>query len=197
MDFNLSNVDINRFGHGVTIDFTKPYMLVCLHAVTTRFDETIHTLKETIKALAGYQTIWILPNIDAGGISMTKILNQQMDESLCRFIKHIPQDMFYTLMANCACMIGNSSAGIREGSFLGTPVIDIGSRQADRETASNVLHAPEHSHSISEWIRQCIERHAAHDGKYPQSFLYGDGHAARKISDALCHHVSTLRIQKN
>ena len=42
-------------------------------------------------------------------------------------------EAFHALLRDSACLIGNSSVGIRECSFLGTPVINIGDRQQGRE----------------------------------------------------------------
>ena len=41
-------------------------------------------------------------------------------------------------MVNSQCIIGNSSSGIREASFLGVPSVNIGTRQSDRERGLNV-----------------------------------------------------------
>ena len=45
-------------------------------------------------------------------------------------------ETFANLMAHAACMIGNSSAGIRS-CYFGTPVVNIGSRQKNRERNKN------------------------------------------------------------
>ena len=46
---------------------------------------------------------------------------------------------FVRLMAHCACMVGNSSAALREGAFLGTPAVTVGTRQQGRERGTNVV----------------------------------------------------------
>ena len=42
------------------------------------------------------------------------------------------------VMKNSKCVIGNSSSGIREASFLGVPSVNIGTRQSNRERGPNV-----------------------------------------------------------
>ena len=59
--------------------------------------------------------------------STTPELTAQM-----RFITNVPADEFVALLANAACVVGNSSAGIKECSYLGTPVVNIGARQQGR-----------------------------------------------------------------
>ena len=46
---------------------------------------------------------------------------------------------FLRLLYNSRCLIGNSSVGIRECSFLGVPVVNIGSRQSGRDRGQNVI----------------------------------------------------------
>ena len=48
---------------------------------------------------------------------------------------------FSELMKNSSCIIGNSSAGVREAPFLGIPSLDIGSRQFNRGKAKSVFYA--------------------------------------------------------
>jgi UDP-N-acetylglucosamine 2-epimerase len=83
-------------------------------------------------------------------------------------------------MTQCAVMVGNSSAGIRESAFLGTPVVDIGSRQWGRERAKNVVWAPYDSAEI----RTRIDQQLAH-GPYASSALYGSGNAGQQIAEVL------------
>ena len=46
---------------------------------------------------------------------------------------------FVHVMAHACCMITNSSSGIREAASFGTPVINIGLRQKNRERNDNVI----------------------------------------------------------
>ncbi len=46
---------------------------------------------------------------------------------------------FLRLLYNCRCLVGNSSVGIRECSFLGVPVVNIGTRQTGRDRGANVF----------------------------------------------------------
>ena len=45
---------------------------------------------------------------------------------------------FSELMKNSACIVGNSSAGVREAPFLSVPSLDVGTRQ-NRRAASNSI----------------------------------------------------------
>jgi UDP-hydrolysing UDP-N-acetyl-D-glucosamine 2-epimerase len=185
----LADIDINKIGYGWEIDFDEPYMLACLHSDTTISEmENKAAMGSMFSALKKYQTIWLLPNIDAYGQAMAKVLNQHVgSRHAIRCVKHVPQDQFYSLMKHCTVMVGNSSAGIREGSFLGVPVVNVGSRQTNREVSDNVTcieSLPPMAREISADIEGQIEH-----GEYPSSTLYGDGAASPRILSALLAHL--------
>jgi UDP-N-acetylglucosamine 2-epimerase len=77
-------------------------------------------------------------------------------------------------------MIGNSSAALREGAYLGTPAVSIGTRQRNRECGPNVVFT---SHEPAE-ITDAVQAQIAH-GRYESSDLFGAGTAGRDIADVL------------
>jgi UDP-N-acetylglucosamine 2-epimerase len=77
-------------------------------------------------------------------------------------------------------MVGNSSAALREGAFLGTPAVTVGTRQNGRECGHNVVHVPHDPAEIADAVRDQI-RH----GRYEPDLLFGDGSAGRKIAEIL------------
>ena len=89
-------------------------------------------------------------------------------------------DEFIALLKGTTCLIGNSSAGIKECSYLGTPVVNIGVRQQGRLHADNVVHAADESAAILDAVRQQM----AH-GRYPSSAIYHKPAASRTIVDLL------------
>ncbi|HEX7358476.1 MAG TPA: UDP-N-acetylglucosamine 2-epimerase, partial [Ignavibacteriaceae bacterium] len=49
-------------------------------------------------------------------------------------------EYFLVLLKNAECMVGNSSAGIREAPYYGIPTINIGSRQNNRSHFKSIVH---------------------------------------------------------
>ena len=92
-------------------------------------------------------------------------------------------------MLLCGCAVGNSSAPIREGAFLGVPAVNIGTRQSGRDRGPNVLDVGYDRREIVDGIR----RQLAH-GRFESDALYGDGHAGGRIADVLAR--ATLTVQK-
>jgi len=93
------------------------------------------------------------------------------------------------LMNSCACAIGNSSAPLREGAFIGVPTVNIGTRQCGRERAMNEVDVGHDRAPIVE----AVKRQAAH-GRYASDHLYGDGQAGPRIANVLA--TAPLRVQK-
>jgi UDP-N-acetylglucosamine 2-epimerase len=106
-----------------------------------------------------------------------------------RFYKNFPIDTYVRLMLSCACAIGNSSAPLREGAYVGVPAVNIGTRQQGRDRADNIIDADYDRRAIV----AAVKKQLAH-GRYPSNHLYGDGGAAARIAKILVE--SPLRVQK-
>ena len=84
---------------------------------------------------------------------------------------------------------GNSSAGIKECSFLGTPVVNIGDRQQGRLTGEHVTHVGSDAADIA----AAIAAQLAH-GRYAPSNLYYRENTSDRIADLLA--TTPLYTQK-
>jgi UDP-N-acetylglucosamine 2-epimerase len=99
-----------------------------------------------------------------------------------------PED-FLRLVYNSKVIIGNSSMGIRECSFLGVPAVNVGDRQTGRERGKNVIDVP----YDAEKIRQAINTQLQ-NGRYETTHIYGDGKAGPRIAELLAN--TQLNIAK-
>jgi UDP-hydrolysing UDP-N-acetyl-D-glucosamine 2-epimerase len=181
-------------GVGPDLDIHKPYIVVLQHPVTTEFGSGMHQINETLEAVKGIrmQTIWLWPNVDAGSDEISKglrMFREKENPDYVHFYRNFSVEHYAQLIGNCACLVGNSSSGIREGSFLGVPVVNVGTRQASREQAENCINTG-YSHSeIEDAIRRQLK-----NGRYPSNTLYGDGKAGERIANILAD--VDINIQK-
>jgi UDP-N-acetylglucosamine 2-epimerase len=97
-----------------------------------------------------------------------------------RFITNVPADEFVAMLREAACLVGNSSAGLKECSFLGTPVVNIGGRQQGRLAAKHVVQAAYDSDAI----RAAVAAQLRH-GRYAPSHIYYQPDASQAIVDVL------------
>ncbi len=181
-------------GVGPDLDIHKPYLVVLQHPVTTEYGSGFDQISETLRAIRSIrmQTIWLWPNVDAGSDSISKglrMFRENEKPDYAHFYRHFSVEDYARLIANCACLVGNSSSGIREGSFLGVPAVDIGTRQAHRERAANCLNVSYNHREIEEAIRRQVK-----NGRYPSDTTYGDGTAGKKIANILAE--VNINIQK-
>ncbi|HEY6892085.1 MAG TPA: UDP-N-acetylglucosamine 2-epimerase [Solirubrobacter sp.] len=185
-DLSLPAETIERFGGaGGQIDASKPYLLMMQHPVTTEYGRGLDQINATLEAVEaqGMQALVFWPNIDAGSEQVSKGLRLFRERGRDRgfhFFRNLPPEVFIRLMANAACMVGNSSAALREGAFLGVPAVTVGSRQDNREMADNVVRVDHDPEAIADAMRDQI----AH-GRYQRSLLFGDGTAGVKMADIL------------
>ncbi len=82
----------------------------------------------------------IAPNNDPGSDAIFRVINA-LPKDRFRLLPSMRFAHFSELMKNAACMIGNSSAGVREAPFLGLPSLDIGSRQTNRGSSPSITAA--------------------------------------------------------
>ena len=69
-------------------------------------------------------------------------------------------------------MVGNSSFGIREASYIGLPVINLGNRQAGRQRAENVLDI-----ANPKMVDQLTDLEIIINSKFESSHIYGSGNS--------------------
>ena len=181
-------------GVGLTVDLSTGYLVVMQHPVTTEHQLAREHVIETLVAVrdAGLPTLWFWPNPDAGsdgtssGIRSFRELERPGN---IHFFKNMAPADFLRLLYNSKCIVGNSSVGIRECSFLGVPAVNIGSRQAGRDRGKNVIDVPHDRGAIG----AAIVKHSS-NGRYPGDPLYGNGNAGVRIADVLAR--APLRIDK-
>lgn len=184
-----------EYGLGPIIDLqAKEYLVVIQHPVTTEYEENLEHITETIAALEELDmpTVWIMPNMDAGSDGINKAIRKYRERernAKTHFFKSLPIEYYGPLLKNALCILGNSSSGIREAAFLGTPTVNIGTRQDGRQRSGNVIDVPYDRAQIVAAARKQIVRR-----EYEPDSLYGDGYAAEKIIQVL--KAATLNVQK-
>lgn len=172
-------------GVGPSLDYSAPYLVVIQHPVTTEYGAGMDQINETLAAIkqSGVQTVWLWPNVDAGSDAISKglrVFRERHPTVPVHFYRNFSPEDYVTLMMNCACIVGNSSSAIREGAFLGTPAVNIGSRQEGRTRGKNVVDVPYDSQAILGAIQSQIK-----NGPYESEAIYGDGTAGEQIAKLL------------
>jgi UDP-N-acetylglucosamine 2-epimerase (non-hydrolysing)/GDP/UDP-N,N'-diacetylbacillosamine 2-epimerase (hydrolysing) len=164
------------------LDLSKPSMIVAYHPVTIAQDTT-YEASALFAALSerSEQLLFCYPNADAGSRSLMEKSREFLEaRGNGRIFVNLNALVYWSLLANVALMVGNSSSGIMETASLGLPTVNVGLRQYGRERARNVLDAKADKQSILEEIEKarCNSFRSSLEGMMNP---YGDGHAAERI----------------
>lgn len=170
------------------------YLVVLQHPVTTEYEDARQQIEVTLRAIHKLDKtcFWFWPNVDAGSDGTSKGIRayrERFGSGKIHFFKNMEPEDFLRLLKAAQCLVGNSSVGIRECSYLGIPVVNIGTRQQGRTRGKNVLDVDHQEEHIVEMVKKQI----AH-GKYPGESIYGNGDAGNRIAEALFR--SPLRYDK-
>jgi UDP-hydrolysing UDP-N-acetyl-D-glucosamine 2-epimerase len=175
---------------------SQPFLLMFQHPVTTQFEDQKNQILSTLEAVrrTKIMVICLWPNVDAGSERIVQEIRRSIRTSQTngRFLSlsRLSPDLFINLIKHTTCMVGNSSSGIRESCYTGTPVVNVGIRQQGRERGRNVIDAPNDADSIHEAILRQLK-----NGPYQPDPIYGDGHAGKKMA-AIISELDLPGIQK-
>ena len=181
-------------GVGSSVNIEKPFILVSQHPVTTEYGDSEDQIFNTLEAVKEFKipAIVLWPNSDAGSGDLSRGIRKWRENDKLNincYVKNLPIHTYVNLMNLTSCLVGNSSSAIREGAFIGTPSVNIGTRQESRERASNVIDVSYKKDDIINAINKQMNI-----GKYKSSLIYGDGYAGSKIAEIL--FKSPLTVQK-
>lgn len=128
----------------------------------------------------GLQALILAPNSDAGSDRIRTALEQARAEPDWRLLTHLPRERYVGWMARADVMVGNSSSGVIEAASFGTPVVNVGERQAGRERNANTFDAPIERGALNAALDRALaaERFDSHN-------VYGDGAAGPRICEVL------------
>jgi UDP-hydrolysing UDP-N-acetyl-D-glucosamine 2-epimerase len=181
----LLDADALERQHG--FDLSQPPLLVTYHPVTLDYANTEYHVTELLAALKACTVplIFTFPNADTSGRRIIEMIQVFVKETpSARVAANLGTDVYFSLMAQAAAMVGNSSSGIVEAASFKLPVVNIGERQRGRFHAENVIDC---GYSRAQ-ILAAIHRAVSQD--FRKSLLdltnpYGDGHAAERIVSGL------------
>ena len=170
------------------------YAIFIYHPVTTEIKLLRNHIREVIAALieSGKKYIGVYPNNDLGNdilMEEIEVLNNNPDFMIFPSIRF---ENFLVLLKNCEFIIGNSSAGIREGEIYHRTAINIGTRQQNRHMSSNIINVNENKEKILEAIKK------APSIVNKNSFTFGDGKSAERFYKIITDkHIWDISSQKH
>ncbi len=167
--------------HG--LDPEAPIAMVLFHPVVQESQGAGAQMQAVLAAVRqqGLQAICLMPNADAGNSAIRQAIESAAaNDGNLRTVVHLPRPEYVSWMAAADVLVGNSSSGIIEAATLGTPVVNVGDRQADRERNSNTLDCPPQTDAISAALAS-VRGYV----RNRRSNVYGDGKTDARVADLL------------
>lgn len=159
------------------ININKEYAVLLFHPDGTSFKKNKIYINEILISLkkVGIQVHCIYPCTDIGYEEIIEQLEKiSKTNKLFNVYKNLNYDLFINLVKNSKFLIGNSSSGIIESSYLNVPVINLGDRQKNRMSSSNVINCKINNRQIHTAIKYILS------GKFKKKTqktkpIYGNG----------------------
>ncbi len=142
---NLPSPDKQDLIAKYNMNTDKKKILLVMHPDSKEFisfKNQIGVVLDAFKEIRDIHLSVIGPNSDAGGdVFRAAILSflQMNSNTTSSYYPSIPSDEFLFLLSQIDLLIGNSSSGMIESPFFRVPVLNIGSRQLNRERGDNVI----------------------------------------------------------
>lgn len=172
--------DKGRVAKELGLDLQKKWCLVTLHPETKLTQEEnvnmAHNLYDAMTKIKGIQFIITKANADTGGLAIndfwTKVVSYNSNMQL---FPSLGQIRYLSFMKYADIVVGNSSSGIIEAPFMGTPVVNIGNRQKGRHICNNVICC---GNSIGEILESLSKAQAS---ERIIDTYWGDGKSSKRI----------------
>ncbi|NOX75385.1 MAG: UDP-N-acetylglucosamine 2-epimerase (hydrolyzing) [Gammaproteobacteria bacterium] len=168
LEFPLRERNLAITFHPATLENAEP--LAQLNALLTTLDALCNNNPDTGLIFTG-------SNSDTSGEALnTRIAEFVATRNHACLHPSLGQQRYYSLVAEADAVVGNSSSGLYEAPSLGTPTVNIGSRQHGRPRAASVVDCSAEIDAIAAAINTALTLDLS-GVENP----YGDGHAAGRI----------------
>lgn len=137
---NLPSIDVVRSRYDIQFE---DYGIVLFHPVTTESEHMRAYSTFLVNALLQSKRdfVVIYPNNDFGSSDILKEYERLLGNPRFKIFPSVRFEYFLVLLKYAKCIIGNSSAGIREAPYYGLATVNIGTRQQNRALHQDILNA--------------------------------------------------------
>ncbi|MDX2346788.1 MAG: UDP-N-acetylglucosamine 2-epimerase [Legionella sp.] len=160
------------------IPFREQNFLITYHPVTASNEDALDNLLDILSSYSNACQIITMPNSDPGyKIIFEKLAYYAESKENVYLTTSLGSLRYLSCMKICDVVIGNSSSGIVEAPFLGTPTLNIGVRQKGRISDQSVIDCA--SDEIKEKLDYIL------NNTFENKSLYGEGYCVDKVMSFL------------
>jgi UDP-N-acetylglucosamine 2-epimerase (non-hydrolysing)/GDP/UDP-N,N'-diacetylbacillosamine 2-epimerase (hydrolysing) len=195
---------LSRAALARTLQFSlePPVALVTYHPVTLEPGTGRQHVRALLRALddTGVRAIVTAANADPEG----RAINEETDAFCARYperfkrVQNLGHRLYFSCLAHCALVAGNSSSGLVEAPSFRIPVVNIGARQQGRVRAGNVIDVDVTQSAIAAGIHRALspEFRRSIRGVVNPYDPRNDGHNSRRIKEQLARLAITPDVRK-
>ena len=158
------------------------YGLAILHPNTNKLNNLNNETKIFLRSLKKSKKNFVLiyPNNDPGAQIILKYFSKLHSKNI-KVFPSLRFEYYLTLLKNSDFIIGNSSSGIMEAPYYGTPTINLGDRQLNRAKLPTIKNID----FDEDKIIKTINRYSLKKITYKKSMFFGDGNSGKKFINIL------------
>lgn len=158
-------------------------IVVCLqHSNVYESEKAGEQMKTTLQVLKDLdlQVVIIYPNNDLGSNLIIDEINKNRNNKKFKIFKNLEREIYLSLLKNGELLIGNSSGGLIESPIFKLPVVNIGTRNRERESTENVINVKHNYNQIMNAVNKALS-HKFKEICRRVVNPYGDGNSTDKI----------------
>lgn len=176
---------------------TRPIILFTQHPVGAEGVQSAQYLQQSLDAFkeANVRVIATAPNLDGSSPEANQAIqsvitaSQQENNPTIRWFSTLGRERYFSWLAVCDAVVGNSSSLLYEAPLFGKPALCIGSRQQGREHADNVHFVGYGVEAVLNGLQMVLQDEAfKHQAKNAIS-PFGNELAAPKIGQFLMDYL--------
>jgi UDP-N-acetylglucosamine 2-epimerase (hydrolysing) len=176
---SLPSLEQVRSRYNINFD---AYGILTFHPVVTELAAIPMQAKNVIDAVKRIDKdfVVIYPNNDLGSDLILSAFERLKGNRRFRIFPSIRFEYFITLLKNADFIVGNSSAGIREAPYFGTPTVNVGTRQHNRFNHSSIINTSYRTEEILAGMEMAMKR-----GRREPIYAFGDGRSLERFMSVL------------
>lgn len=160
-----------------------PYVVVIHHAVSSARAEAPAELALCLEEslAAGVEVFVGAPNSDPGYADLQRVVKKHSKDPRVHAYRNLPREEFTSLLKGARAVVGNSSLGLLEASFIGLPCVNVGERQRGRLAGLNVQFVGASRAAVRRALRKALFDSAYRARVRRAGSPYGDGRTAARV----------------
>ena len=181
---NIKFLEKKKLEKFLKIKFNINNILIVFHPTTLENNTAKKQFNNILHAIKNFDNTnfyFSQSNADPGANIISKLAKNfvKKNKNSSIFFKSLGQVKFLSLMKHSNVLIGNSSSGLLEAPTLKIPVVNIGNRQKNRLTSSNIINCEPTKKAIFDGIKMSLSKNFLRKVKKTQS-TYGKPGASKK-----------------